>query len=597
MELNVKGFSIDEVANPFPQIPFQKIRSFQKEFIENAEEFDIISLSAPTGAGKTLCFEYLCKTHPPVLLVYPTTALMADQERQLKEHGIKVFRLDSQSLGEARGYERSRKLIAIFMAYDIIITNPDILSAILHRLYNNPEEDLLRTFRYPQYIIFDEFHVFEELELSDILLQILCYLGLSKSKIVLSSATPTLELFKVLNTIQPECKVKEINVRGIEGNIPIRYDTHVTFLTENFKRHVPLLIEECIKKNRKTLVICNSSKFIVEMFNDLCSKGFESFVTSDTGYETRGDIKADLSKLIILSTAKSEVGIDYPIDTVIIDTPLDIQSFIQRFGRVARKKEGEAYIYTKKIPLLEREMSYTKFVETMKSYLFEDKINEKILKTLLEYRAYLFIRDYNYQKQVIEQVISPLKWKKYYGFFKDLSKAEEQLKQLQIENKDFQDLMKFLDDYNKGLHFLRGQSLTTRTKYQRGFDWSYTFYSLLHSLNNYEIDIEDGSLILLKPTETPRIHSLTYNGEEYDYYKFDSQMKEDINKKLSNIEDLGLIKNEAKYILQELIRVDLKKIILPEKVTLKDGTIIGISDFVKNIQKSENADFRPDNII
>lgn len=595
--MNVKGFSIDEVANPFPQIPFQMIRSFQKEFIENAEKYDIISLSAPTGAGKTLCFEYLCKTHPPVLLVYPTTALMADQERQLQEHDVKVFRLDSRSLGDVRGYERSRKLMGIFARYDIIITNPDILSAILHRLYINPEEDLLRTFRYPQYIIFDEFHVFEELELSDILLQIMCYLGLSKSKIILSSATPTPELFKVLDTIQPELKVREINVQGIEGNIPIRYDTQVTFLTENFKQHVPLLIEECIKRNRKTLVIGNSNKVIREMYNDLCGKGFESYVTKDSGDETQGDIKADLSKLIILSTAKSEVGVDYPIDTVIIDTPFDIQSFIQRLGRVSRKKEGEAFIYTKKVPLLEREISYTKFVETMKSYLFEDIINERILKTLLEYRAYLFIKNYNNQKKVIEQVISSLKWKKFYGFFKGLSEAEEQLKQLRIENKDFQDLMKFLNDYNKGLHFLRGQSLTTRTKYQRGFDWSYTFYNLLHSLNNYDIDIENGSLILLKPTETPRIHSLTYNGEEYDYYKFDPQMKEEITKKLSNLENLGLIKNEAKFILKELIRVDLKKIILPEKVTLKDGTVIEISNFVKNIQKSENADFQPDNII
>src|SRR5208337_3390282 len=164
----------------------------------------------------------------------------------------------------------------------------------------------------------------------------------------------------------------------------------VTFLTENFKQQVPFLIEECIKKNRKTLVIGNSNKVIREMYNDLCSKGLESFVTKDSGDETQGDIKADLSKLIILSTAKSEVGIDYPLDTVIIDTPFDIQSFIQRFGRVARKKDGEAYIFTKKVPLLEQEMSYTKFVETMKSCLFEDKINEKILKTLLEYRAYLF---------------------------------------------------------------------------------------------------------------------------------------------------------------------------------------------------------------
>ncbi|MDD5188701.1 MAG: helicase-related protein, partial [Methanoregula sp.] len=380
-------------------------------------------------------------------------------------------------------------------------------------------------------------------------------------------------------------------------NIPIRYDTQVTFLTENFKQHTPLLIEECIQKNRKTLVIGNSNKVIREMYNDLCSKGFESFVTKDSGDETQGDTKADLSKLIILSTAKSEVGVDYPIDAVIIDAPFDIQSFIQRFGRVCRKKEGVAYIYTKKVPLLEREMTYTKFIETMKSHLFENKINEKVLKTLLEYRAYLFIRDYRDQKKAIEYVISVINWKKYFGFFRGISEAEAQLKQLKIDNKDLRDLIIFLNDYDKGLHFLRGKSLTTQIKYQRGFEWSYTSYGLLHSLNNYEIDIEDGHLILLKPMDSPRIHSLTYNGDEYDYYKFDSQIKEEITKKLSNLENLGLIQNGAKYILKELIRVDLKKIILPEKVTLKDGMIIETNNFVKNIQNSEKGTLQSHNII
>ena len=71
----------------------------------------------------------------------------------------------------------------------------------------------------------------------------------------------------------------------------------------------------------------------------------------------------------------------------------------------------------RKVPLLEHEMSYTIFVETMKSCFFENMTNEKNLKILLEYRAYLFIQDYNYQKKVIEQVISPLKMEKIFRFF------------------------------------------------------------------------------------------------------------------------------------------------------------------------------------
>ena len=51
MGTKVNGFSVLEVDNPFNELPFQKIRKFQRDFIENIEKTDVIFLSAPTGAG------------------------------------------------------------------------------------------------------------------------------------------------------------------------------------------------------------------------------------------------------------------------------------------------------------------------------------------------------------------------------------------------------------------------------------------------------------------------------------------------------------------------------------------------------------------
>ena len=57
------------------------LRVFQERFINcvKKENADVIQLIAPTGAGKTLCFEYLLQEGGKVLLLYPTNALIQSQ--------------------------------------------------------------------------------------------------------------------------------------------------------------------------------------------------------------------------------------------------------------------------------------------------------------------------------------------------------------------------------------------------------------------------------------------------------------------------------------------------------------------------------------
>ena len=336
MEINVDGF-FENVPNSNPSIPYPYIRKFQKKFIDEIDLTDILFLCAPTGSGKTLCFEYLCRKTLPTLLIYPTTALMKTQKKQLEEHNIKVFLLDSSVLGNLKGYERSRKLISLFMMYDIIITNPDILSAIIHKLYINPEEDLLRIFSHFQYVIYDEFHSYQELELSDLLLQITLFLSNSQVKIVLSSATPSLEIISLIQSINPLWKINIIYEEGANSGIQIRFKTKVQLFQQKFDEKINDLIKLCISSDFKTLVMCNSNISARNIFNRLCASGYFEYVTKDTHDETKGDIKADLNKQIIISTAgKSELGLNYPLDAIIMDSAYSIQSFIQRFGRISQ---------------------------------------------------------------------------------------------------------------------------------------------------------------------------------------------------------------------------------------------------------------------
>lgn len=575
----MNGFSVLEVDNPFKELPFQKIRKFQRDFIENIDKSNILFLSAPTGAGKTLCFEYLCNKNPPVLLVYPTNALMADQERQLSSHGVSSFILDSASLGDIRGYARSRELMAFFQKYDVIITNPDILSAILHHVYVNPEEDMLRVFSYFHYIIYDEFHVYRELELSDLLLQITLFLNFSKSKVILSSATPSLEFINVLQDTVPNCKTKIIEEKGTEKGVIIRHDTKICLTNEKFKASVNAIIDSCIEKNLRTLVICNSNKFARELYNSLVSKGHGEFVTKDTGDETRGTIKADLTKPVIISTSKSEIGVNYPLDAIIMDVAPDLQSFIQRFGRISRQKEGSAFIFVKTLFGLGQQIDYLKFIETIRDYFLERKLSERTLRFLLEFRANLVLVSYSKHFDLLATAFSAINWRKYDAFFKDLDDAKKKILDCGVvSNREVDSLMDFLEDYAAGLSFLRGQSVSAKIKYLRGEDWAFTSYNLLHSLNNYEVAIGSDYIELLAPSESNMVHSLIYNRVPYDFFKFTEQLRLEILEKWRRIENYGVLNRKHRWLLQELLSIDLKRVIIPEIVMLKDGTKVTLAN-------------------
>ena len=100
-----------------------KLRSFQKEFIDCIKEgnIDIIQLIAPTGAGKTLCFEYLLNEGHKVLLLYPTNALIQSQMARFSEKGFRAKNISSRIL-KKKGMERSQELWGLVSRYDIILT-------------------------------------------------------------------------------------------------------------------------------------------------------------------------------------------------------------------------------------------------------------------------------------------------------------------------------------------------------------------------------------------------------------------------------------------------------------------------------------------
>ncbi|MDP3104379.1 MAG: DEAD/DEAH box helicase [Candidatus Methanoperedens sp.] len=183
--------------------PSGKLRLFQKEFIDCVKKSraDVIQLIAPTGAGKTLCFEYLLHEGNKVLLIYPTNALIQSQMERFKEKGFNPIYISGKILSK-KGYERAQELYGLIKRYDIVLTNPDIFQAIIGDMYVNPEENLIQSFHLFEYVIYDEFHAYREFELSGILTQISLFQNMSACKVILSSATPKKEIIELLNLVR-----------------------------------------------------------------------------------------------------------------------------------------------------------------------------------------------------------------------------------------------------------------------------------------------------------------------------------------------------------------------------------------------------------
>lgn len=174
---------------------FEHARAFQNKVVEWVHDGKepVAVLRAPTGAGKTATFHDLIETRNVPLLVYPTNALLRQQRNRFaEENDIDVAVLNSETLS-GYGRDRVEGLIEYFDEYeadhDAVVTNPDILQAAVQDMYGGGRA--MRIFDHIDAVVYDEFHFYDSLAASGLLLQIKI---LSErhpdQKILLASATP-----------------------------------------------------------------------------------------------------------------------------------------------------------------------------------------------------------------------------------------------------------------------------------------------------------------------------------------------------------------------------------------------------------------------
>lgn len=606
---------VDEVHLPVARDSDENLRSFQKEFIDCAKNTNanVIQLIAPTGAGKTLCFEKLMKDETGVihktLLIYPTNALIKSQlDRFTKDKKFRAINISSRILTK-KGEERSRELYWLLSRYDIVLTNPDIFQAIIGHMYRNQTGDLIQAFSFFEYIVYDEFHTYSEFELSGILNQIGLFLNMSSCKVILSSATPKNEIIELLNLARVGAdrnppQIEKVEAKACDNNEGeiIRHKTRVEFYQGKIIDHIEQVIEslkDAIGDIRvdepRILFIFDTVKDSNRFYYRLSSEYPElyKYAEKDNGYDTNNQdgYVQDFTKPILISTNKSEVGLDYPIKLLFMEDGFSIDSFVQRFGRAARREPADCFIYTKKEanPLFTDEtVDYAEFLDIMKHVTKEYNIQTRKISTLFTFRQALSISEYrDERKRDLKAFFAPesgYSYKLWLSFFSILNNRNTE----DFIDRDLERLNSFIMDIKKACKSLRGRSLQFPVLYQRGHEIRRTTYDVLSVLNQVPASVrktKDGLEIVEEKSDAsgPFIQAMTisYLPVPINYQKRNEQFRDEIDIIARNALDV-FPEKQQKFLLfciHSLCNsVEADRVVSPEEVILWNNKVIPLTD-------------------
>lgn len=427
----VKQTSEKEVING-KECFLHEVQKRMKLDFEQLPEFTIIT--APTGTGKSYAFPFPvlnAKKKPKGiddalnvrgLIVLPTNSLISELTENFKQTYCqliinKITGPELDKLG-VKGYDRWEKVIEIALESDLVITNPDLINFAMHGGYhqfawnNKTGETRFTSFLDKfNYIIFDEYHLYDEAQIANILTVVKlreCFLqhykpvkgSINGVRFLFVSATPEMGLKKILKSEGYEYEeiIEEIvgdktDARPIHGKLDVEFFDCKDIRTL-IKDKIPEIRE--VIKNKKVLLILNRLRDVQELAQELQSSFKGYTIYQSTGYvpKTENHFEKIKSANIIIATNKAEVGVNYDVEYCIMQPGIYFQNFIQRFGRVSRGDlEGKIIIAID--DTFSKYKKVFKDVANINYYEFLDLIRERMQgKKFYEERIPLYIGEY-----------------------------------------------------------------------------------------------------------------------------------------------------------------------------------------------------------
>ena len=341
-----------------------RLYKYQEEVLELSAEKNLIAIDAPTGAGKTLAlllaFKRLFENEKNAMILYPTKTLIEDQKASISKLienigvSVDVIPVDSDRLHGymlAKGYKTHGEALYDILSSvgpKLVLTNPDILYYIL-RMEFKRGRPIYRELAKFAGIGIDELHLYWGASL-----QILfTFLSLMKNKLrLLSTATHDPTLLSLLSHLEGLTRVK---AREAEKGAKVRHEVDLTFVSikpegvlygddeaEKIANTVISMLDQVEEEvNPRVVCIVNSLVFSEKVAEKVSER--EKDVSLINSLTPRGERNID-SKIVV-GTSAIEVGIDFDTQALVFEA-IDTASFIQRLGRVGRKRPGLAFAFT-----------------------------------------------------------------------------------------------------------------------------------------------------------------------------------------------------------------------------------------------------------
>ena len=495
-----------------------RLHKFQEKFYSNLSDLPTVTVViAPTGAGKTFAFvlpilyakNKKYPASPRGLVIAPTNALVEDMYNSFKKL-VNAEKITGRTLKE-HGSNRAKELINRLKSAEIVVTNPDIVNFVIHGGYHTDNsgkrrfilnfQDWTEFFGKIQYIIFDEYHLYDEEQIANLLVWLLSNHKFFPSiKWFFVSATPESALLKLLGNHQIEFEIIQENLedsgRIIQGQQKINfigvsksYSLYQwIFGKEGIQTEVKEKILSTIKKGKKVLFIFNSlreAKLAEEKLKFIFS---DAKIGINTGFETRQkDFNFNPEKFdLIISTSKIEVGVNYPVHLAYIESGKYLRNFLQRIGRIGRGNiESEIFCLTPVSvvePLknsLKNNITYYEFTEALNHSFNDKELKERKIPYFIGALLWSVYNALSHQekKDVIKDLIEQ------FPYSKILFKLDKEIKNINMHD-EFNNLKIFWNSFKQSFVRFRTDSIQWKVLYKT----QETEYDIIWILDNAFIE-------------------------------------------------------------------------------------------------------------
>ncbi|PKO99094.1 MAG: CRISPR-associated helicase/endonuclease Cas3 [Bacteroidetes bacterium HGW-Bacteroidetes-8] len=314
-------------------------------------------VTAPTGAGKTDFLIRRCRGRVFYTLPFQASinAMYERIKDDLKNTDADVRLLHSASSIKLENGKVEEKILQRHIGASIKVLTPHQMASLVFG--TKGYEAMIVDIKGCD-IILDEIHTYSETTQAIVLkiVEILCDIG---CRVHIGTATmPSVLYFRLVDILGGADNIYEVK---LSDEVLDTFNRHIIHKADSIGS-LSNIIDDAIYRNQKILIVCNQVKRAQSLFNDLSERyprvekmlvhsRFKRGVRSQLESDLRNIYNNSTEACLVVSTQVVEVSLDISFDLMVTEcAPID--SLIQRFGRINRKRSKETIGHYKPIYVL-----------------------------------------------------------------------------------------------------------------------------------------------------------------------------------------------------------------------------------------------------